>query len=154
MMKVPRIGLMRVDDHLHKPMEVDDKEIAARVDRTNDAAVKIEAAGCGASWAQKLGKEAIARDANVAARDVRNPFFALAYCAKLSFRRRSPSGRMGAVAAHHGHSDDVFCTLDHGRGAGTKSLLHRSRRQWLETEFGVANQTPTELASRLRTPRV
>jgi hypothetical protein len=155
MINVPRIGWMRVDDHLYKPMGVDDKEIGARIDRTNDAAVKIEAAGCGAAWVQKLGEDAIARDANVAARADRNPFFALAYCADQAVISEAMAewADGDAVAAHHGHSHDVFCTLDRGRGAGTESVLHRSRRQWLETEFGIAIQTPTELAARLRTPQ-
>jgi hypothetical protein len=47
---VPRIGWMRLDDHLYKPQELDPMDIGARLDRTHDAAVKIEAAGCGAAW--------------------------------------------------------------------------------------------------------
>lgn len=153
MINVPRIGWMPVDDHLYKPMEADEREIGARVDRTHDAAAKIEAAGCGAAWAQRLGEDAIAKDAHVAARTNRNPFFALAYCADQAVISEAIAewADADALAAHHGHSHDVFCTLDRGRGAGTKSVLHHSRRRWLETDFGIAIQTPTELAARLRT---
>jgi hypothetical protein len=148
---VPRIGWMRLDDHLYKPQESNPKDIGTRLDRTHDAALKIEAAGCGAAWATKLGEDAIAKDPQVAACSGRNAFFALAYC-------RDPAAISEAIAewadgdalaAHHGHEHDVFCTLDRGRGAGMQSVLHQSRRQWLKTDFGVVILSPAELATRL-----
>jgi hypothetical protein len=148
---VPRIGWMRLDDHLYKPQESGPDDIGTRLDRTHDAAVKIEAAGCGAAWATKLGEDAIVRDPQVAARSKRNPFFALAYCGDPAAISEAIAewADGDALAAHHGHGHDVFCTLDRGRGAGMQSVLHQSRRQWLKDDFGIAILTPVELAARL-----
>jgi hypothetical protein len=148
---VPRIGWMRLDDHLYKPQESDPKDIGTRLDRTHDAALKIEAAGCGAAWATKLGEDAIAKDPQVAARSGRNAFFALAYCGDPAAISEAIAewADGDALAAHHGHGHDVFCTLDRGRGAGRQSVLHQSRRQWLKTDFGVVILSPAELATRL-----
>ena len=154
LISVPRIGWMRLDDHLYKPQEADESSIGVRLERTHHAARSFEGAGCGAAWAQKLGSDAIAKDAQVAARTNRNPFFALSYCDdKDAIPGAVAEWADGdALAAHHGHSHDVFCTLDQGRGAGARSVLHNSRRQWLDSDFGIVILTPVELAARLPAP--
>jgi hypothetical protein len=148
---VPRIGWMRLDEQLYKPQEADEATIGTRLDRTHHAAVEFEAVGCAAAWATKLGEDAIAKDAKVAARAKRNPFFALPYCADQAAIPEAVGewADGDALAAHHGHRHDVFCTLDRGRGAGTRSVLHHSRRQWLNDDFGIVILKPTELAGRL-----
>jgi hypothetical protein len=154
LINVPRIGWMRLDDHLYKPQEADEATIKARLVRTHHAARSFEEAGCGAAWAEKLGGDAIAKDARVAAHTNRNPLFALPYCAD-SADIPDAVGEWAdgdALAAHHGYRHDVFCTLDRGRGAGTRSVLHHSRRQWLSSAFGIVILTPAELAARLPTP--
>jgi len=54
-----------------------------------------------------------------------------------------------ALAAHYGHAHDAFCSLDRGRQAGSRSILHLSRRSWLAREFGIRVDSPIELAERL-----
>lgn len=51
-----------------------------------------------------------------------------------------------ALIAHYWHGHDYFCTLDQGKGAGTQSVLHKSRRDWLLQEFDIKIVSPTELA--------
>jgi len=152
LIKVPRIGWMRLNGELYKPLETDEGSLGARLNRTHHAATVFEAAGCGAAWATKLGEQAIANDPQVAARTNRNPFFALPYCGdQAAISEAIAEWADGdALAAHYGHGHDVFCTLDRGRGAGTQSVLHSSRRAWLESDFGIAILTPVELAERFR----
>jgi hypothetical protein len=151
LIRVPRIGWMRLDEELYKPQETDEVSLGARLDRTHHAGAEFEAAGCGVAWATKLGEDAIARDPQVAARTNRNPFFALAYCGNPAAISEAIAewADGDALAAHHGHEHDVFCTLDRGRGAGMQSVLHQSRRQWLKDDFGIAILAPVELAARL-----
>ena len=128
---VPRIAWIRLDDHLYKPQEVNEAAIGLRLDRTHHAARSFEVTGCGAAWAEKLGSDAIAKDAQIAARTNRNPLFALSYCDdKDAIPEAVAEWADGdALAAHHGHSHDVFCTLDRGRSAGAGSVPHHGRRQ-------------------------
>jgi hypothetical protein len=51
-----------------------------------------------------------------------------------------------AILAHYYHDHDYFCTLDQGKGAGTSSVLHKDRRDWLVSEFGIKVISPAELA--------
>ena len=49
------------------------------------------------------------------------------------------------VASHFAYGNDVFCTIDKGKNAGSDSLLHESKRPALEAS-GVRTMTPAEIA--------
>lgn len=48
------------------------------------------------------------------------------------------------VGSHYGYGNHVFCTLDKGKNAGSRSLLHMSNRPALEAQ-GIKLMTPEEL---------
>ncbi|WP_461330909.1 hypothetical protein [Bradyrhizobium diazoefficiens] len=48
------------------------------------------------------------------------------------------------VGSHYAYGNDVFCTTDKGRNAGSRSLLHPSKRAALEA-LGIRVMTPAEL---------
>lgn len=48
------------------------------------------------------------------------------------------------VGSHFAYGNDVFCTIDEGKGAGAGSLLHHSNRAALKAK-GVIVMTPAEL---------
>jgi hypothetical protein len=48
------------------------------------------------------------------------------------------------VGSHYGYGNDVFCTTDKGKNAGSRSLLHLSKRSALEAQ-GITLMTPKEL---------
>jgi hypothetical protein len=58
-----------------------------------------------------------------------------------------------AIASHVGHGNDLFCTLDYGKSAGSQSALHPVNRDWLRQTFGVEFATPSDLATLLAQPR-
>jgi hypothetical protein len=51
------------------------------------------------------------------------------------------------VGSHYGYGNDVFCTTDKGKNAGSRSLLNMSNRPALEAE-GIKLMTPEELVQR------
>jgi hypothetical protein len=54
-----------------------------------------------------------------------------------------------AVAAHAGYGNDLFCTNDHAKNAGQRSVFHSNHRAWLQRDYGVEFVTMLELAQRL-----
>lgn len=48
------------------------------------------------------------------------------------------------VGSHFAYGNDVFCTIDEGKGAGADSLLHHSNRAALRAQ-GITMMTPAEL---------
>jgi hypothetical protein len=53
-----------------------------------------------------------------------------------------------AIAAHAGYGNDLFCTNDHGKGAGQRSVLHPNNRAWLQSDYGIEFVSMIELAQR------
>ncbi|MDB5411085.1 MAG: hypothetical protein JWL84_5997 [Rhodospirillales bacterium] len=52
------------------------------------------------------------------------------------------------VGAHIAYQNDVLCTNDRARGAGT-SIFNATNRSWLTAEFGVRFMTTDELAAKI-----
>jgi len=50
------------------------------------------------------------------------------------------------VSSHYAYGNDIFCTNDEGRGAGSSSLLHYSNRENLEQD-GIKIVSPNDLLS-------
>ena len=48
------------------------------------------------------------------------------------------------VSSHYAYGNDIFCTNDKGKGAGTSSILHHSNRENLESE-GIKVVLPKDL---------
>ncbi|WP_316179821.1 hypothetical protein [Bradyrhizobium sp. SZCCHNRI1009] len=48
------------------------------------------------------------------------------------------------VGSHFAYGNDVFCTMDEGKGAGADSLLHHSKREALKAQ-GIVVMSPAEL---------
>lgn len=51
------------------------------------------------------------------------------------------------VGSHFAYGNDVFCTIDCGKGAGADSLLHHSNRAALRAQ-GIVVMSPTELVQK------
>jgi hypothetical protein len=48
------------------------------------------------------------------------------------------------LGSHYGYGNDIFCTTDNGKNAGSRSLLHHSNRATLQAQ-GITMMTPAEL---------
>lgn len=53
------------------------------------------------------------------------------------------------LGAHYGYGLDIVCTLDRGKQAGAKSILHSGNRSHLQTKYGIEIKSPAELAALL-----
>jgi len=147
---VPRIGWLRLEDDLYKPMEIDEQELAARLAKTNKAVLAFEQKGLGSAHVWEKAKQAIQQNPDL---KLYGQFLAFAHGDSKKIPKAVAEWADGdALAAHYGHGHDVFCTLDNGRNAGTKSVLHKDHRQWLKEEFGLNICTPTELAAHISQP--
>jgi hypothetical protein len=139
---------MRLPNDWYKPMESNDEQISIRLNRTSHAARSIESLGLGGSQIFSMGEKAKEIDPSL-------KFKPLVVAAAKHHKASEISGAVAewadgdAVAAHYGHSLDLFCTLDFGKSAGARSVLHASRRAWLHEAFGMTILTPAELANRL-----
>jgi hypothetical protein len=148
MIRVPRIGWMRLDDDLYKPSLTDGQQLGELLDRTYSAAEAFEREGCGVAWVTALGEAALRTYPDLSQGGIRSPLVAFAY----GDDQAAIPGALAewadgdALAAHYGHQHDVFCSLDRGGGAGSRSVLHHSRRKWLRDEFGIQVKSPTEVA--------
>lgn len=52
------------------------------------------------------------------------------------------------VCSHYAYGHPYLCTLDEGGGAGPKSVMHTSNRQWLK-DFGIEILDAKDLADRI-----
>lgn len=144
---VPRIGWLRLDDDLYKPMETDEQELAARLNRANEAIRAFEQEGVGSAHILALANQAIQQNPELAPL---GQFRAFAYGDPTKIPGAVAEWADGdALAAHYSHGHDVFCTLDRGKSAGFGSVLHKSRRRWLQEKFRIQIFTPTELAAHI-----
>ncbi|MBD2159084.1 hypothetical protein H6F46_00090 [Limnothrix sp. FACHB-1083] len=50
-----------------------------------------------------------------------------------------------SVAAHIAFGNNLFCTLDQGKGAGSASILSPKNKLWLQSKYQVKFVTPQEL---------
>ena len=50
------------------------------------------------------------------------------------------------IAAHYGYDNDVFCTNDRAKGAGSSSVMSAKNWAWLTSDYGVRFMTLEELA--------
>ncbi|CBA16124.1 hypothetical protein XALC_1625 [Xanthomonas albilineans GPE PC73] len=143
---VPRIAAMRLPYEWYKPQEATDSELSERLDRTFKAVESIESLGLGGYQIQALGANIIKN--NPSQRLQPYMIAAAEYAEEKELSDAVAEWVDGdAIAAHYGHGNDVFCTLDFGRNAGFKSVLHASRRDWLRESLGVLIATPDELAN-------
>jgi hypothetical protein len=53
------------------------------------------------------------------------------------------------LASHYAYGNDVFCTLDAGRGSGTGSLLHTLNRPQFAAQFSLTILDPDELLRKI-----
>jgi hypothetical protein len=151
LINVPRVGWMRVDDGLYKPLPIDQCQLIELHNKIVCAAEAFEKAGCGVAWVMALGNDALRAHPELSQLNIHSPLIAFAH----SDDQPAVPGAVAewadgdALAAHHGHGHDVFCSLDRGVGAGTRSVLYQGRRKWLEDEFAIKVRTPTEVAKLL-----
>ena len=47
-----------------------------------------------------------------------------------------------AIAAHVAYGNDLFCTQDEAKGAGSQSVFSSVHRKWLENEYGIVFVPP------------
>jgi hypothetical protein len=119
---------------------------AGRTMRQGDA---FERQGCGVAWVTALGEISLRDHPELTQRGIRSPLLAFAYGNDQDAIPDAVAewADGDALAAHYGHQHDVFCSLDRGRCAGSRSFLHNSRREWLRHQFGLQIRCPTEVAS-------
>ena len=151
--RLPRIGLQVLDSAAGFALapEPDDK-LSARLDRSNAAALAIEARGVGGARAWALARRLAG--ANVAGIDL----FRSLGLASTEREIKEVAKAVGewadgdALAAHIGHKHDVFCTNDQGKSAGGPSVLDALNRAWLTETYGVVFMTLDEVASAIQPP--
>jgi len=148
MIRVPPIGWMRLEEAWYKPTPADEGQLSDLLHRTNVAAVSFEEQGCGVAWVTELGEEALRIHPELTQRGIQSPFLAFAYGDNQAAIPDAVAewADGDALAAHYGHGHDVFCSLDRGRQAGSRSILQGSRRTWLMREFGIKVSSPIELS--------
>lgn len=53
------------------------------------------------------------------------------------------------LASHYSYGNDIFCTLDSARGAGSNGILHPNQRSIFASKFQVAILSPEEFVTKL-----
>jgi hypothetical protein len=149
LINVPRIGWLRLADGLYKPQLSDERQLGELLDRTHLAAEAFERQGCGVAWVTALGEVSLRDHPELTQRGIRSPLLAFAHG---DHQDAIPAAVAewadgDALAAHYGHQHDVFCSLDRGRNAGSRSILHNSRREWLRHQFGLQIKSPMEVVA-------
>jgi hypothetical protein len=149
LINVPRIGWMRLDDGLYKPQLSDERQLGELLDRTHFAAEAFERQGCGVAWVTALGEISLRDHPELTQRGIRSPLLAFAHGNDQDAIPDAVAewADGDALAAHYGHQHDVFCSLDRGSCAGSRSILYNSRREWLRHQFGLQIRCPKEVAA-------
>ncbi|WP_155295302.1 hypothetical protein [Chromobacterium violaceum] len=145
----PRIGSLRLDEKLYKPIESNEEELSERLARSNEAILAFEKEGLGSYQVYKLGLQAIENDPGLSKLGPYRAFSHGKESEKELAQTIAEWADGDALAAHYAHKHDFFCTLDSGKSAGSSSVLHHSRRKWLQENFGIKIVTPKELVQHI-----
>ncbi|MEN2425078.1 hypothetical protein [Chromobacterium vaccinii] len=143
----PRIGALRLDESLYKPMEKNEQALLDRLNRTNEAILVFEKKGLGSYAIKNLGTQVINEYPELWNLGPFRAFSHSCISQKEISRMISEWADGDAIAAHYGHNHDIFCTFDQGKQAGTNSVMHYTHRSWLESDFNIKIFNPTQLAA-------
>jgi hypothetical protein len=147
LLRIPRIGGLQNPDlqpdwFASGRLEGFDERLA----RTSACLAAIEAKGCGMAQIRELGLRYATKGAHW-----RDGVGNIPADQEPSFTAAVAEWADGdSVAGHYGYGNDYFCTLDAGISGGAASVLHSSRRAWLDEDFGIRVVTPVQLAEVLR----
>jgi hypothetical protein len=142
LIKVNRVGFPMADKTLYK-MYSDQSHHSK-----SDIQSAFELANVGSAQAKGIGQALINSRPDLAGMP---PLIAFAFDVNEPVEKLVAEWADGdAVIAHYYHGHDYFCTLDRGRGAGTASVLHQSRRSWLLNDFGIKVVSPSALADLIK----
>ena len=120
--------------------EVDVPTSAARDNRWGDVVETIESRGVGSALLRSLQEEAGGEAEAIEDRE---------------FARAVAEWADGdSVAAHVAYRNDIFCTEDQGKSAGSKSIFDEENRQWLSLTYDVKFATVKELANQIRSGNI
>ncbi len=161
LLSAPRMGAQRPAAFLDEAgdlrkdifaVEADGVSIEQRLEKFGLLASEIEGRGVGLAVAQKLA-------ANIQARSQRGPEPWFKYLdqatpgaeAKAVAKAIAEWADGDAVASHIAYGNDLFCTEDIGRSAGT-SVLDPNSRAWLYQAHGVHFVSLMQLHERLHVP--
>ena len=141
--KVPRVGMPMLPKNMYEDVP-NEKELGAVLDRCCEAIKAFEARGCGSDHIVEMAKEKTLNDQSLASKGM------MAFAAeggKNAIAEALAEWSDGdSLAAHYGYQHNYFCTMDEGKGAGAKSILHLSHRSWLKEQFNIEIVSPEKLA--------
>jgi hypothetical protein len=116
--------------------ETDVPTAAARDNRWGDVMSTIEQRGVGSGLLRSLQEKA-----GGGVDDIEEKAFA---------RAVAEWADGDSVAAHVAYGNDVFCTEDHAKNTGGKSILNTQNREWLAVTYNVKFATIRDLAAAVR----
>lgn len=135
----PRFGNQRSPDVLESDYVAQSSEDLDLVIKTFSSVVReIEELGCGMKWLTDLGEKYAPhwRDGLRAAPKSEAPNIAKAVAEWAD---------ADSLAAHIAYGNDVFCTLDGAKSAGSKSIMSKRHLDVLESRHGLRILGPKEL---------
>ena len=126
------------------------QEITARGDKANHVDAELAKRGIGRARAIRLGCEFSTRDGATGEWWPQGLGRARNKTEKRKAREAINEWADGeAIAAHIAYGNDLFCTQDEAKSAGSQSVFSSDHRKWLAKEFGILFVTVAELAERL-----
>lgn len=126
-------------------------ELAERLDKVHELATAIASRGLGHAVPVKLGLQLSARD-GITAPEL---WFQGLRRAKTSSEQEQIARAIAewadgdSIAAHYGHSINLFCSEDFGENAKGPSVLDGNNRTWLRETYGVKFVTLAELVEKV-----
>lgn len=135
------IGNMDLEPPIYKTVDVPSNQV--RMDRFMDAEDELNRHGVGMNFIRTQVAQAL----EIAPEKVVMVQMAVLADNKV---KSSVSEWVDAlvVCTHYAYGHQYLCTLDEGGGAGSKSVMHTSHRQWLK-DFGIEILNPKDLADKI-----
>jgi ribosomal protein L30 len=147
-----RFGVPRPPELLpeHFATEGTDEEQQDRRERFHEIAGVIEARNVGIAEIKAIGERIKARTESI------EPWLAALNQAQDEQEHKEIQKAVrewadgDSIAAHIAYGNDLFCTGDEGKTAGSVSIFDHDNREWLQASYGVQFISLSDLARRVR----